>query len=106
VRVFILVVQFALIVTRSLHFPTLRTFLMASSQFLQPWGDAFSYLHTFAIIGFAENQAARINLSYPLVRKDTVELTEADTGIYLKYLAIPRCKVGGDVHEPDRVVVR
>ena len=79
---------------------------MASSQFLQPWGDAFSYLHTFAIIGFAENQAARINLSYPLVRKDTVELTEADTGIYLKYLAIPRCKVGGDVHEPDRVVVR
>ena len=79
---------------------------MASSQFLQPWGDAFSYLHTFAIIGFAENQAVRINLSCPLGRKDTGALTAAEDGIYLKCLAIPRCKVGGDVHEPDRVVVR
>jgi len=77
---------------------------MASSQFLQPWGDAFSYLHTFAIIGFAENQAARINLSYPLVRKDTVELTAADTGIYLKYLAILEAEEGV-VHEPDGVIV-
>ena len=77
---------------------------MASSQFLQPWGDAFSYLHTFAIIGFAENQAARINLSYPLVRKDTVELTAADTGIYLKYLAILEAGEGV-VHEPDGVIV-
>jgi hypothetical protein len=77
---------------------------MASSQFLQPWGDAFSYLHTFAIIGFAENQAARINLSYPLVRKDTVELTAADTGIYLKCLAILEAEEGV-VHEPDGVIV-
>jgi len=77
---------------------------MASSQFLQPWGDAFSYLHTFAIIGFAENQAARINLSYPLVRKDTVELTAADTGIYLKYLAILEAEEGV-VHEPNGVIV-
>ena len=73
---------------------------MASSQFLQPWGDAFWYLHTFAIIGFAENQAARINLSYPLVRKDTVELTAVDTGIYLKCLAILEAEEGV-VHEPD-----
>ena len=61
-------------------------------------------MHTFAIIGFAENQAARINLSYPLVRKDTVELTAADTGIYLKYLAILEAEEGV-VHEPDGVIV-